>query len=276
MSFNDVINDLQSGVDALSGATNTQQNTGFLPKAIPAADGNGLPFTKIQKNHAGKIVRNIIHWFIPEFGVVKMYVNPESMVIKDEKLITEDRTKGGYTLQYWGEKLTTISLSGTTGTSGYEGINVLHEIYRAEQYAFDAVGLSLAASNTAADLASKAVGSIGNAIGGDLGAGILGGLLGVDSPNNNALSVKSINSLAQLAFGVEMYYNGLVYRGFFKDMSVTEKANDFLVQYNINFIATQRRGYRVNQFAWQKSPNNINGYSNYDDIYSYDPNNIDK
>jgi hypothetical protein len=58
-----------------------------------------------------------------------------------------------------------------------------------------------------------------------------------------------------------MYYDGWVFRGYFQDMTYNEKANDFLWDYNINFIATQRRGYRVNNFPWNKSANSGPSYS---------------
>ena len=48
------------------------------------------------------------------FGAVKMWINPESLVIRNNKDITPTRTKGGFSLQYWGEGLTEISLTGTT------------------------------------------------------------------------------------------------------------------------------------------------------------------
>ena len=233
-----------------------------LPETVKYyADGNGLPYSKVPSNHSGKIARNIISWFIPEFGVIRMFVNPSGITYNNAKAITETRTKGGYTLQYWGETLTTLSITGTTGSSAIEGINMLYEMYRAEQYAFDAVGLTLAAKNSASDLASQLIGGIGSSVGGlfspdggAVGGGILNGLFGTDSPSNN-LAPKNIMSLAQLAFGVEMYYNGWVYRGYFKSMTFNEKAENFLIDYRIEFVATQRRGYRVNNQAYHRTPN---------------------
>jgi hypothetical protein len=292
MSFMDTLNSAQDFLNQNNPLTSDQQaqykSDGFLLPAGYSADGNGLPYTKVASGHPGQIKRNIITWFIPEFGVVRMYINPERITYNHKKLIHKDRTKGGYTLQYWGEELTTITLSGTTGSAGVEGINMLYEMYRAEQYAFDSVGLTLAASNASADLASKAVNALGGVLGGGLnalvggsfgnasaqaaGGGILGGLLGMDSPNNNSLAAKNIMSLAQLAFTVEMYYNGWVYRGFFENMVVNEKANDFLLDYQITFAATQRRGYRVNYFPWARAANQ--GPSRDDTPHSFDLNNI--
>jgi hypothetical protein len=250
-------------------------STGLTANSTPSADGNGLPFTKITPEVSGQIIRNIITWFVPQFGTVRMFINPQNIVYQNKKAITKDRTKGGFTLQYWGEDLTTLKISGNTGSSGIEGINMLYEIYRAEQLSFDAVGLSLAANNASADLSNNLSVGIGGALSQTIGGsnlsapssgGILGGILGMDSPNA-MLSPRNIPSLATMAFGVEMYYNGWVYRGFFEDMNVTESADDFLLKYDITFTVTQRRGYRTNYFPWHESP--VSGPSNYTTPYSF-------
>lgn len=252
------------------------ESNGFLVASTPTADGNGLPFTKITPAVNAKINRNIITWFVPQFGTVRMFINPQNISYIHKKLISKDRTKGGYTLQYWGEELSQLNISGTTGSAGVEGINMLYEIYRAEQYAFDAVGLTLAANNAAADVSNNLVqgigGALGQAIGGNNltsaagGAGLLGGILGLDSPNNN-LSARNIPSLASSAFAVEMYYGGWVFRGFFENMTINEKANDFLLDYSMTFTVTQRRGYRTNYFPFSNSP--VGGPSNYNTMPSF-------
>jgi hypothetical protein len=266
-SLTNGVSNAAATLNGLNPITQSQQasfeSNGFLVASTPSADGNGLPFTKISPSVNAKLTRNIITWFVPQFGTVRMFINPQNIAYSHKKLITKERTKGGYTLQYWGEELSTINLSGTTGSSGIEGINMLYEIYRAEQYAFDAVGLTLAGNNAAADLsanlAQSAVGAIGSifgsagSAGAALGGGLIGGILGLDSPNNN-LSARNIPSLASLAFGVEMYYNGWVYRGFFESMTVTERADNFLIDYQMVFTVTQRRGYRTNYFPWSNSP----------------------
>lgn len=230
----------------------------FTVPAGYSADGNGLPYTKVQSNKEAQLKRNIVTWFVPEFGVVRMYVNPNSISYAHKKLITPERTKGGYALQYWGEQLTVLSIQGTTGSSGVEGINALYEIYRAEQYAFDSTGLTLAANNASADISNNltqaASGLVTDALGGGVAGTLVGGVLGLDSPLNN-LTPKNIPSLAQLAFTVEMYYGGWVYRGYFDSMTINERSDNFLMEYNITFNATQKRGYRVNRFGWERSAN---------------------
>jgi len=63
---------------------------------------------------------------------VEMYINPQNISYEDSKIITPTRTKGGYIIQYWGEELGTINLSGHTSSAGIEGINLLRMIYRIE------------------------------------------------------------------------------------------------------------------------------------------------
>lgn len=272
MSITDIISGANDALNFLNGSVNGDptaefKSDGFLLPATFSADGTGLPFSKVPTYRDGTLRRNVITWFVPEFGIVRMYVNPSSISYNHKKLISKDRTKGGYTLQYWGEDLSTLNISGTTGAAGVEGINVLYEIYRAEQYAMDPVGLTLAASSTP-DVLSSLLGSAGSLLGGTgSGAPGLGGILpGIDSPNT-ALVANSINSLAQLAFTVEMYYNGWVYRGFFENMTINERADNFLMEYQMTFTVTQRRGYRMNYFPWSKSA--ADGPSQYTSPYSF-------
>jgi hypothetical protein len=291
-SLTDVINNINGVQNALNNslplnASNINNQTGFIAPSTPEANGNGLPYSNIPSNADGVIRRNIISWFVPQFGVSQMFINPQNISYANKKLITKDRTKGGFTLQYWGEDLTVINISGTTGSAGIEGINMLYEIYRAEQYAFDAVGLTLAANNASADVANNLVNTVGGNLGqftnsllppslqngpntaAAEGAGLLGGILGVSSPNNT-LSARNIPSLAQLAFTVEMYWNGTVYRGYFENMTHTIRADNFLIDYQMTFVATQKRGYSTNYFPWSHST--AAGYSQYTTPYSFSGN----
>jgi hypothetical protein len=126
----------------------------------------------------------------------------------------------------------------------------------------------------AQDLASNAINGIGNAIGGafgdqdGIGGAIAGSLFGTDA-SAQALAPRNIPSLAQFAFGVEMFYLGWVHRGYFKSMTVNESANSLgLFEYNLSFIVTERRGYRANNLPWQKSA--IDGPSGNGIPYSFD------
>jgi len=262
--LDNAVDNLGNSVDRLLGGNTVSrdfENNGFVVSPTPGADGNGFPSSKIPTLAKGIRKRELIHWFVPEFGVVKMYINPSSISYNNSKLITQERTKGGFTLQYWGENLTKLSIQGTTGSSGVEGINVLYELYRAEQLSFDAVGLTLASNNAAVQGAEQIISGIGSGLGdliggnggGGVGSTIANGLFGIDTVNSQ-LAPRNIPSLAQFAFAVEMYHQGWVYRGFFENMVINERADNFLWDYTINFTATQRRGYRTNYFAWHRSP----------------------
>lgn len=82
--------------------------------------------------------RSLILFELPHLGsgqYIEMYLNPQNIQFGDKKLLTEQRVKGGYILQYWGEDLTSVNIQGTTGLAGIEGINVLRDVYRSEQLA---------------------------------------------------------------------------------------------------------------------------------------------
>jgi len=192
------------------------RSNGFLLPSRYSSDGTGLAYSKVPPNREAQLKRNIISWFVPEFGIVKMYINPNQIRYTHQKLINSEKTKGGYTLQYWGEELTTLAISGTTGSSGVEGINMLYEIYRAEQNAFDTSGLLIAANNSANNLASDLVGGLFGSVFGDTVGDIAGGIGGILAGGAGGPSLggaENYPTLASMAFGVEMYYGGWVYRG---------------------------------------------------------------
>lgn len=271
-TLNDIQNNLAGGRSQLdrdvnriaNGSNGPVQNQGFTLPPVLTADGNGLPSSKILPRTSASSRRHIIHWYVPEIGVVKMYINPSRIQYNYEKVITNERSKNGYILQYWGENLPTLDLSGSTGSSGVEGLNVLYEIYRAEQYTFDPIALTLASN--------IGLSGIGEAIGGALSTGVLGNIassavngLVNTNPITQSLMPRNIPTLATLAFGVEMYYSGWVFRGYFNSFGVTESADRIgMFDYSIKFTVTQRRGYRVNDMPWHRSANF--GPSNHDAI----------
>lgn len=291
MSIKSVLSDvIDSAEEAFDidplGQSNPENNNSFKSPYDSLAGGNGLPSTKNQYQYDGKINRNIISWLVPEFGIVKMYVNPQSMSIDYNKNISKKRTKGGFSLQYWGEELPTIGIEGNTGSSGIEGINLLHEIYRAEQYAFDGQALTLEASNNdladySNQLANQAIDgvfSLGDSLAGVFGANTngfiekIGGSIGKELLGTSPDAVIVNNTLAQLAFSVEMYYGGAVYRGYFDKFSIRE-TTEFVYSYNISFVVTQERGYRKNHLPFQKkptaSPSRYDTYDNEGNSFDY-------
>lgn len=178
------------------------------------------------------------------------------------------RTKGGFTLQYWGEDLGSLSINGTTGTSGIEGINVLRDVYRNEQLAIDPYALLLAQRRDQENL--NIIGSnTTNAILDDLGQLLLSSASGGD-----VIQSRPLPSLASLAFTVEMYWSGEVFRGFFENFSVKESSSNLgMFDYSFTFTFTQKRGFRQNFLAWHRSA--TDGHSNSNPItgvpYSFGP-----
>jgi hypothetical protein len=238
---------------------------------IPSKGGTGTRQSRILPGRDGKLTRNLISWFLPETGIVEMYINPQNITYSDKKHITNVRTKGGYILQYWGEELGTLGISGTTGSSGVEGINVLYDVYRNEQVNFDTFALAVEAAQEARELQNDLDGSSLSFLSG------ANNLLNSAQDRffdtvNNVIESGSANvsrpkpTLASLAFSVEMYWSGWVFRGYFTDMRVEEKADRIgLFDYTMNFTVTQRRGLRTNFFAWHRSPTDGPSNSNRED-----------
>ncbi len=202
-----------------------------------------------------------MRWMVPEQPIVEMYINPQSVQYSHSKQITEQRTKGGYVLQYWGENLSGLTIQGTTGTSGIEGINVLYDIYRNEQLMFDHNALFLQAQRDKQEQEELLPSFSADNLLGDVGSLLLG-----SDEEQTGLGTRSRPSLASMAFSVELYWSGEVYRGFFKDFQVNEAANNLgLFDYTINYKVTQKRGFRQNFLGWHRSA--TNGPSNSNPIY---------
>jgi hypothetical protein len=227
-------------------------------------DSNGVFPDIVQQNPnipSGRRNRQLIRWRVPGLGFVDMYINPQQMNIQEKKVIKQQRTKGGYVIQYWGEELIQIRISGTTGASGIEGINILRKVYRAEQDAFQQVEQTLAdrmqeytRGSTLQSVVSKAAsGGIGSVAGGLMNS-ILGG-----SANPPLLP-----TLGSLALSVEMFYQGWVYKGYFDSFDHEEStANGVGVfRYNMVFNAVDRRGIRTNFMPWHRSPATLDSNGN--------------
>ena len=201
-----------------------------------------FPNTRLASGPSNR-AKSIIFWRLPSGDHVRMYINPQNLQINESKQITPVRTKGGFVVQYWGDNLAQMTLSGTTGSSGIKGINVLRDIYRAENRAFDLV----AASQTNELLAATS-----------------NPFFDAANPGNVLPSVARTlrerqfilrPSLASLALSVTMHYQGIQYKGFFTAFTVTEAADNVgLFDYTMNFSVTEIRGKRDNFMAWHKEP----------------------
>jgi hypothetical protein len=186
----------------------------------------------------------VMTWRLPNGSSVQMYINPENFVVAESKLITPMRTKGGYVVQYWGDNLTKLTLSGTTGSSGVKGVQVLRDIYRAENKAFE-----LVAATQAGDFQTLLEGVNIN------DAGITGTLFNEAAKLTRERNFILRPSLASLALSILLFYQGVQYRGFFTEFTVTESVSKLgLFDYNLSFTVTEIRGKRDNFMAWHKEP----------------------
>lgn len=237
---------------------NPQPALGFAAAQVPSSTGLGTRTGRIPSNRTAVTTRNLIHWLVPEGPIVQMYCNPQNIRYDYSKNIESKRTKGGFVIQYWGENLTQLSINGTTGTSGIEGINVLHDLYRNEQLALDPFALFLAAKQRQQSFAGD-IFDVGSSLfnaetAGDVGNTLVGALAGAAQEAFPQASSQA-PTLASLASQVEMYWSGEVFRGYFTGFSVTESVTSLgMFDYEIKFTVTQKRGLRKNFLAWHRSP----------------------
>jgi hypothetical protein len=206
-----------------------------------------------------------------------MYINPQSFSVVERKLTKETRTKGGYIISYWGEALPEIDISGTTGSGGIEGINVLRDVYRQEQVGFNDI-VSQLNSGFLSNLLQTTIGAVQSLTSNPLAAPVTSVVNSLSNPNQffsdvvttvgnvanvfdaigNAISndTQLIPTLGALATAVELWYDGKIYRGFFKEMKVDEKADETgIFRYSIKFMVTRQTGMRKNGFPWQRTVN---------------------
>lgn len=241
------------------GGNDPAYSDGFAAANVPSASGLGTRQGRLPNSRTATFNRKLMHWLVPEGPIVQMYINPQQIRYNYSKNIESTRTKGGFVMQYWGEGLTTLDISGTTGSSGIEGINVLLDIYRNEQVSFDPYALFLAAKQNQDTYAGDVFG-IGSAF--SSGESFLDALVGA-SQESLPQATKPAPTLASMAFQVELYWSGEVWRGYFNTFSVTERADNIgLFDYEIKFTVTQKRGFRRNFFAWHRSA--VSGPSNSD------------
>jgi hypothetical protein len=278
MSLLDSVTDLvdQSYHTAQGAIAGNGNPPGFTDlSALPSANGSNVRQAQIPNYRLATATRNMVRWFLPEIGIVEMYINPQSIKYTDTKHISAPvRTRGGYMVQYWGEELGKISITGTTGSSGVEGINVIYDIYRNEQVALDPLALATEAAREQAELsqgvfeAIKGKGSLLGQIGGALGVGVNSLFDQVNSViktgNIDPLTLKP--TLASIAFQTEMYWSGWVFRGYFTSMYVNESSDKVgQFDYGLEYTVTQKRGLRLNFMPFHRSA--VSGPSNSDPFF---------
>jgi hypothetical protein len=214
-------------------------------------------------------------------AIVPIYINPDTISIRERKIINKQLTKGGYLIQYWGEELPVISMNGTTGSSGIEGIHILRDVYRNEQMRVkeqlirklqnqsDAMIGSLSGLAKIGQQADSFFGNMGQAFGTSGGpAGVVSGIFDgaksvvdtwVDAFKGTADDAVSRTvlqpTLGAYAVSLDVYFQGERYRGYFNTFSVTERGSSpGLFDYQIEFVVTKRKGKRSNFMPWHRSP----------------------
>lgn len=237
-----VFKGLSNGLAQIQGAgLNTSNNNSvFSGLASSLTAFQPFPNTRLGYGISNRD-QQIMTWRLPNGAGVQMYINPQNFEVRDTKQITHTRTKGGYIVQYWGQNLTQLSIRGTTGSSGVTGINVLNDIYNAENRAFDLV---------AAQQTNTLVQALSNSNLGETGFGDVVSQV-ADQVNKNNFILRP--SLASLATSIMLFYQGVQYKGFFTEFTITESTDRLgLFDYNMIFMTTEKSGVRKNVFAWQK------------------------
>jgi len=219
--------------NVLGGASGTTEGNGQIPDVISMS-----PEAPI-----GYRTRELMSWRVPGVGYVQMYINPSEFIIQEKKNIVRQRTKGGFVIQYWGEEPDICKISGSTGTSGVEGINVLRDTYRSEHKAFQTVSDILAANIT------------------NLKKGSQGAYEAILSDDQDT---SFIPTLASLAVSIELYYQGWIFKGYFEDFVITESVSNGVgvFNYSMTFVALERKGERLNFMPWHRSAQKSNSSYN--------------
>ena len=219
---------------------------------------NAAVLNLIDRQHVGHVSREMVTWKTPHLGYIQMYINPQQIKIVSSKIIQNVRTKGGFVIQYGGENLDQIIIGGTTASAGMEGINILQAIYRSEQLAFEGIAVALEEQLSNVQL-DQAIGSVITAAGDSGSAAGNSFLFGQNVLQITSQLFNGLNrprpTLASLASNIDMFFQGILYRGYFKSFSVTESAQKpGWFDYDIEFTAYARQGSRHNFMPWHKQP----------------------
>ncbi len=175
--------------------------------------------------------RHLMVWELYDGTMVEMYINPQQVVFNHTKKITSTRTKGGFVVQYWGDDLDTLQLTGTTGSAGIEAIEVLYDIYRSEQLSES--GLSVL---------------------GQIEKRYNKSLTTDKKQDDNSQTAYHSSDLVSRATQVTLWYGNKRYYGFFTNFSITESASSpGEYTYTINFTVWKTKGRDANYMPWHRT-----------------------
>lgn len=212
--------------------------------------------------------------------IIPLYINPQNITINYSKNIGETQTIGGFIIQYWGDKITKMTIGGTTGSGGIEAINILHNIYRSEQTQFKKLLLKrqrdlaaniqteqAAAQNASAGTSLSALDQVlFNGAFTDIANGVsetmdffLDAIAGNEVGTSTG-TVRLLPTLSAFAVSLDMHYQGKVHRGYIESMNVTESANSpGHFDYTIQYSSLREFGERKNFMPWHTNPRDSTG-----------------
>jgi hypothetical protein len=210
--------------------------------------------------------------------VVPLYINPSTITTNYTKNISETQTIGGFVIQYWGDRITTMSINGTTGSGGIDAINILYDVYKSEQKSFEKTFIKRQqelldkANENKQYLDSKATRLeaidqvlFGGAIS-ELASGVSETMdyfrASVTGENISGQNTKTtlMPTLSAFAVSLEMHYQGRINRGYIDSMNVTESANSpGHFDYTISFKSLKEYGERKNFMPWHTNPYDSSG-----------------
>lgn len=209
--------------------------------------------------------------------LIPCYINPQSFKISESKLLRKTFTKGGYYIEYWGEELPKISVSGITGSGGIEAIEILRSIYRNEQIQMEELLLNRAsqissqsssALNNTNSLPSGALTAI-DTLFGNAASEIINGTASIIDKITDIFDgeeaeqpepVTLIPSLGTFAVAIDLYMQGIKYRGFFTRFDFGESADSAgHFDYSFEFEVLRISGKRRNFMPWHRSPYDSSG-----------------
>jgi len=209
--------------------------------------------------------------------IVPLYINPSQIQTNYSKNISETQTIGGFIIQYWGDRLTTISMSGTTGSGGIDAINILYEVYKSEQTSFKNL-LIIRKQKLEKALRESSGGTEDLNIGQALDQVLLNGAfseisnglsesmdyfkmaINGESPDSKSKSLELMPTLSALAVSLEMHFQGRINRGYIESMNVTEDGNSpGHFNYTIQFKSLKEYGERKNFMPWHINPRDESG-----------------
>ncbi len=210
--------------------------------------------------------------------IIPLYINPNSIQTTYAKNISETQTIGGFIIQYWGDRVTTMSINGTTGSGGIEAINILYEVYKSEQTSFRNILMKRNRDlqteiKKAQDEANQNVSGlqaldqvlfdgafteIANGVSETMDY-FKSAITGEDIERKNE-PVELMPTLSALAVSLEMHYQGRINRGYIESMTVTENASaPGHFDYAIQFKSLKEYGERKNFMPWHTNPRDESG-----------------